>query len=40
LYSFIIKEYALTYVPGSTTVTNGALADGYSLVNLVDETAF
>lgn len=33
-------KYALTYVPGSLTVNNGALADGYSLVTVVDEDAF
>lgn len=33
-------KYALTYVPGSMSVINGALADGYSLVNVVDENAF
>jgi uncharacterized protein (DUF2235 family) len=33
-------KYALTYVPGSITVDNGALGEGYSLVTLVDETAF
>jgi uncharacterized protein (DUF2235 family) len=33
-------QYALTYVPGSLTVLNGALADGYSIVNLVEESAF
>jgi uncharacterized protein (DUF2235 family) len=33
-------KYALTYVPGSLTVNNGALADGYTLVTVVDENAF
>ena len=33
-------KYALTYVPGSLAVDDGALADGYSLVTLVDENAF
>jgi hypothetical protein len=33
-------KYALTYVPGSITVDNGALGEGYSLVTLVDENAF
>ena len=33
-------QYALTYVPGSLSVVNGALADGYSIVNLVEESAF
>jgi len=33
-------QYALTYVPGSLTVNDGALADGYTLVTVVDENAF
>jgi uncharacterized protein (DUF2235 family) len=33
-------KYALTYIPGSLAVDNGTLADGYSLVTLVDENAF
>lgn len=33
-------QYALTYVPGSLTVTDGALADGYSMVKMVGENAF
>jgi uncharacterized protein (DUF2235 family) len=33
-------KYALNYVPGSLTVENGGLADGYSSVTLVDENAF
>lgn len=33
-------KYALTYVPGSLAVNNGALADGYSVVTIVDENAF
>lgn len=33
-------QYALTYVPGALRVQNGALADGYSLITLVDENAF
>ncbi len=33
-------QYALTYVPGSLTVENGALADSYSIVKIVDENAF
>lgn len=33
-------KYALTYVPGSLTVNNGALADGYKVVTIVDENAF
>jgi uncharacterized protein (DUF2235 family) len=33
-------KYALTYVPGSLAVDDGALADTYSLVTLVDENAF
>jgi uncharacterized protein (DUF2235 family) len=33
-------KYALTYVPGSLTVDQGALVDGYSLVRVVDENAF
>ncbi len=33
-------KYALTYVPGSLTVSNGALADTYNVVTVVDENAF
>ena len=33
-------KYALTYVPGSMTVSNGALANGYKVVTIVDEDAF
>ena len=33
-------QYALTYVPGSLTVTDGALDGSYSIVTLVDENAF
>jgi uncharacterized protein (DUF2235 family) len=33
-------QYALTYVPGSLTVNDGALADSYRIVNVVDESAF
>lgn len=33
-------KYALNYLPGSLTVDNGALADGYSLVKIVEENAF
>ncbi len=33
-------RYALNYVPGSLTVDSGALADGYTLVPIVDENAF
>lgn len=33
-------KYALTYIPGSLTVSNGALADGYSFVTVVDDDAF
>jgi uncharacterized protein (DUF2235 family) len=33
-------QYALTYVPGSATVNDGALADSYTLVTVVDENAF
>lgn len=33
-------QYALTYVPGSLTVTDGALAPSYNIVTLVDENAF
>ena len=33
-------KYALTYVPGALTVNDGALADGYKLVTVVDENAF
>jgi uncharacterized protein (DUF2235 family) len=33
-------KYALTYVPGSLTVADNALADGYSIVDVVGEQAF
>jgi len=33
-------QYALTYVPGSLSVVDGGLAGGYSIVNVVQETAF
>lgn len=33
-------KYALTYVPGSLTLSDGALADSYKLVTIVDENAF
>ena len=33
-------KYALTYVPGSLAETDNALADGYSIVNVVGEEAF
>ena len=33
-------KYALTYVPGSLTVSDGALADSYKVVTIVDENAF
>ena len=33
-------KYALTYVPGSLAVSNGALADTYTVVAVVDENAF
>lgn len=33
-------KYALTYVPGSLTVRDGALEDGYKVVTIVDENAF
>jgi uncharacterized protein (DUF2235 family) len=33
-------KYALNYVPGSLTVDNEGLADGYSLVTVVGENAF
>jgi uncharacterized protein (DUF2235 family) len=33
-------QYALTYVPGYLTIENGTLADGYSIVSLVEENAF
>jgi uncharacterized protein (DUF2235 family) len=32
-------QYAQTYTPGNLTLSDGALADGYALVNMVDETA-
>ncbi len=33
-------QYALNYVPGTLVVQNGALADGYSIIDLVDANAF
>ncbi len=33
-------KYALTYVPGSLTVVNGALADTYVMDNVVSDSAF
>lgn len=33
-------KYALTYVPGSLTVTDGALADTYAIDNIVSDSAF
>jgi hypothetical protein len=33
-------KYALTYTPGDLKITDGALADGYSVANVVDENAF
>lgn len=33
-------KYALTYVPGSLTLNDGALADGYSLVTVVGDDTF
>jgi hypothetical protein len=33
-------KYALTYVPGSLTIADGALADSYSLATVVGENAF
>jgi hypothetical protein len=33
-------QYALTYVPGALTVTDGQLADGYSIQSIVSENAF
>lgn len=33
-------QYALTYVPGSLTVTDGSLADSYTIVDVVGENAF
>jgi uncharacterized protein (DUF2235 family) len=33
-------KYALTYTPGNLTLDNGVLGDGYSLVTVVDESAF
>lgn len=33
-------QYALNYVPGSLSATNGSLAVGYSIVTLVDVNAF
>jgi uncharacterized protein (DUF2235 family) len=32
-------QYAQTYTPGNLTISDGALADGYNMINLVDETA-
>ena len=32
-------QYALTYTPGNLLVNDGVLADGYSLVTVVDESA-
>ena len=32
-------QYALTYLPSNLTIADGALDDGYSLVNLVDANA-
>ena len=33
-------KYALTYVPGALTVNDGALAETYSIVSVVEENAF
>lgn len=33
-------KYAQTYAPGNLTLNNGELGDGYSLVTVVDESAF
>lgn len=33
-------KYALNYVPGTLAVQNGALADGYTTIDLVDTNAF
>jgi hypothetical protein len=33
-------QYALTYTPGNLTLDNGVLGDGYSMVTVVDESAF
>jgi uncharacterized protein (DUF2235 family) len=33
-------KYALTYTPGNLTLNDGELGDGYSLVTVVDESAF
>jgi uncharacterized protein (DUF2235 family) len=33
-------KYALTYVPGSLSVVDGELADGYAMENVVSENAF
>ena len=33
-------QYALTYVPGSLTVSDGELADGYAIQTIVSENAF
>ena len=32
-------KYALTYTPGNLALQNGALGDGYAVVNVVDESA-
>jgi hypothetical protein len=32
-------QYGLTYTPGNLTLNDGALGDGYSLVNMVDANA-
>jgi uncharacterized protein (DUF2235 family) len=32
-------DYGLTYTPANLTLAEGALSDGYALINLVDETA-
>jgi uncharacterized protein (DUF2235 family) len=32
-------QYAANYAPGNLTITDDALADGYSLINMVDENA-
>jgi uncharacterized protein (DUF2235 family) len=33
-------QYALTYTPGNLTLNNGVLGSGYTLVTVVDESAF
>jgi hypothetical protein len=33
-------QYALTYTPGNLTIQNGALGSGYTVVTVVDESAF